>query len=44
VGLTPHVPTIRELRGGKGRQWAVSFAEEVRYLSKASKTVKMPRC
>ena len=39
-GLTPHVPTIHELPGGKGRERVISFAEEVRYLSKASQTVK----
>ena len=39
-GLTPHVPTIHELPGGKGRERVISFAEEVRYFSKASQTVK----
>ncbi len=39
-GLTLHVPTKHELAGGKGRERVVTFAEEVRYLSKASKTVK----
>jgi integrase len=34
------VPTIHELPGGKGRERVISFAEEVRYFSKASQTVK----
>ena len=39
-GLTPQVPTIHELPGGKGRERVIGFAEEVRYFSKASQTVK----
>jgi integrase len=39
-GIAPQVPTIHELPGGKGRERVISFAEEVRYLSKASQTVK----
>jgi integrase len=33
-------PTIHELPGGKGRERVITFAEEIRYISKASATVK----
>ncbi len=39
-GIMPQQPTIHELPGGKGRERVISFAEEVLYLSKASRTVK----
>ena len=39
-GLMPQATTVHELPGGKGRERVISFAEEVRYLSKASRTVK----
>jgi integrase len=38
-GLTPQIPIVHELPGGKGRERVISFAEEVMYLSKASRTV-----
>jgi integrase len=39
-GLIPSAPTVHELPGGKGRERVISFKEEVRYLAKASQTVK----
>jgi integrase len=39
-GLIPHTPTIHELPGGKGRERVITFAEEIRYISKASRTVQ----
>jgi hypothetical protein len=34
------IPVVHELPGGKGRERVISFADEVKYLSKASRTVK----
>ena len=39
-GLMPQTPSVHELPGGKGRERVISFAEELRYLSKASQTVR----
>jgi len=39
-GLIPQAPAIHELPGGKGRERVIGFAEEVRYLSHASQTLK----
>jgi len=39
-GLIPLSPTIHELPGGKSRERVISFAEELRYLAKASQTVR----
>jgi integrase len=39
-GLIPSAPTVHELPGGKGRDRVITFAEEVRYLAKASQTVR----
>jgi integrase len=39
-GVITQTPTIHELPGGKGRERVISYAEEVLYLSKASRTVK----
>jgi integrase len=39
-GLIPQTPAVHELPGGKGRERVISFVEELRYLSKASRTVR----
>ena len=39
-GLIPQTPNVHELPGGKGRDRVISFAEESRYLSTASHTVR----
>jgi integrase len=39
-GLIPQAPTIHELPGGKGRDRVISFAEEAKYLSVASRTLR----
>jgi integrase len=39
-GLIPQPPTTHELPGGSGRERVISFAEELRYLAKASQTVR----
>jgi integrase len=39
-GLMAQAPTVHELPGGKGRERVIAFEEEVRYLSKASRTVR----
>jgi len=39
-GLVTQRVTVHELPGGKGRERVLSFAEEIRYLSKASRTVR----
>jgi integrase len=39
-GLIPQTPNVHELPGGKGRDRVISFAEESRYLSAASQTVR----
>jgi integrase len=39
-GLIQQTPTVHELPGGKARERVISFAEEIRYLAKASRTVR----
>jgi integrase len=39
-GLIPQTPTIHELPGGRGRERVLSFEEESKYFSVASKTVR----
>lgn len=39
-GLMAQVPTVHELPGSKGRERVIAFEEELRYFSKASRTVR----